>query len=105
MQQQAQRRLLELALNNLMDTACKYTEPGTQVALSLHVDGDAALITVQDSGPGIAAEELACILDRFHRGVATQTIPGTGLGLAIAQESVKRMGGQLTAESELGAGF
>jgi signal transduction histidine kinase len=98
------RRLLELALNNLMDNACKYTEPGGEVVISLHVDGDDALITVQDSGPGIPPDELPYIFDRFHRGVATQCIPGTGLGLAIAREAVLRLGGQLTAESEPGRG-
>jgi signal transduction histidine kinase len=100
----ANQHLLELVLNNLMDNACKYTDPGGQVALTLWVDGNEALLTVQDSGRGIAPEELPCIFDRFHRGVDTQSIPGTGLGLAIVQEAVGRMGGAIAAESEMGQG-
>jgi signal transduction histidine kinase len=100
----ANQHLLELVLNNLMDNACKYTGPDGQVALTLRVDGNEALLTVQDSGRGIAPEELPYIFDRFHRGVDTQSIPGTGLGLAIVQEAVRRMGGVIAAESEMGQG-
>ncbi|HBV98195.1 MAG: hypothetical protein JL50_00200 [Peptococcaceae bacterium BICA1-7] len=98
------QHLLELALDNLMDNACKYTEPGGEVGLTLQVDGNEAVFMVRDSGPGIAPEEIPYIFDRFHRGVDTQSIPGTGLGLAIAQEAVKRMGGTLAAESKPGHG-
>ena len=100
----ANQHLLELTLDNLMDNACKYTEPGGEVAFTLRVDGQEAVFLVQDSGRGITPEELPYIFDRFHRGVDTQSIPGTGLGLAIAQEAVKRMGGTLVAESEPGHG-
>jgi len=98
------RRLLELALNNLVDNACKYTPPGGQVALTLQVDGGNAVITVRDTGKGIPPEELPYVFERFHRGVDTQSIPGTGLGLAIAREAVLRMGGSITADSEVGLG-
>ena len=100
----ANQHLLELALDNLMDNACKYTEPGGEVALILQVDGNGAVFMVQDSGRGITTEELPYIFNRFHRGVDTQSISGSGLGLAIAQEAVKRMGGTLVAESEAGHG-
>lgn len=93
--------LLELVLNNLMDNACKYTEPGGTVALTLQVDDNVAVLQVQDSGRGITPGELPYIFDRFHRGQDTQSIPGSGLGLAIAQEAVKRLGGTLVAESEV----
>ncbi|HEY3365348.1 MAG TPA: HAMP domain-containing sensor histidine kinase [Symbiobacteriaceae bacterium] len=94
------RRLLELAVNNLMDNACKYS----QVSLGLEAAGDDAVITVADSGKGIPPGELPYIFERFHRGVDTQSIPGTGLGLAIVQEAVRRLGGTVTAESEVGVG-
>jgi signal transduction histidine kinase len=93
--------LLELALNNLMENACKYTEPGGKVALTLQVDDNEAIFKVQDTGKGITPEELPFIFDRFHRGVDTQSIPGSGLGLAIAQEAVKRIGGTLVVESKV----
>lgn len=98
------QRLLELALDNLMDNACKYTPPGGMVSLTLQVDEHEALITVQDSGKGIPAEESPYIFDRFRRGIDTQSIPGTGLGLAIVQESLKRMGGTVSLESQIGLG-
>lgn len=98
------QRLLELALDNLMDNACKYTPPGGMVSLTLQVDEHEALITVQDSGKGIPAEESPFIFDRFRRGIDTQSIPGTGLGLAIVQESLKRMGGTVSLESQIGLG-
>lgn len=100
----ANQRLLELALDNLVDNACKYTEPGGEVAITLQVGGNEAVFMVRDSGRGIAPEELPYIFDRFHRGVDTQSIPGTGLGLAIALEAVKRLGGTLVAESKAGHG-
>lgn len=98
------QRLLELALNNLVDNACKYTPTSGQVALNVHSDDQNAVITVSDSGKGIPAEELRYIFERFHRGIDNQSIPGTGLGLAIAREAVLRMGGTITADSEVGQG-
>nr|WP_157872803.1 HAMP domain-containing sensor histidine kinase [Desulfoscipio gibsoniae] len=98
------QRLLELALNNLMDNAGKYTPPGGQLTLTLQVDTRSAVITVKDTGKGIAPEEMPFIFERFQRGVDTQSIPGTGLGLAIAREAVQRLGGTITADSEAGRG-
>lgn len=98
------RRLLELAVNNLMDNACKYTPSGGRISLLLRKDGTEAVITVADTGRGIPAEELPYIFERFHRGMDTQTIPGTGLGLAIVQEAVRRMGGTVAAESTVSGG-
>ncbi|SFG34452.1 Signal transduction histidine kinase [Desulfotomaculum arcticum] len=98
------QRLLELALNNLVDNASKYTPPGGQIALTLQVDDCRAVITVRDTGKGIAPEELPFIFERFQRGIDTQSIPGTGLGLAIAREAVQRLDGTITAGSEVGRG-
>ncbi|TGE35538.1 HAMP domain-containing histidine kinase [Desulfosporosinus fructosivorans] len=98
------QRLLELALDNLMDNACKYTPPSGMVSLTLQVDENEALIIVQDSGKGIPPDESPYIFDRFRRGIDTQSIPGTGLGLAIVQESLKRMGGTVSLESQIGLG-
>lgn len=97
-------RLLELALDNIMDNACKYSPPGGKMSLTLQIDGKEALITVEDAGKGIAEEELPYIFDRFRRGVDTQSVPGTGLGLAIARESLKRMSGTISVESKVNIG-
>ncbi|HEY3366383.1 MAG TPA: HAMP domain-containing sensor histidine kinase [Symbiobacteriaceae bacterium] len=98
------RHLVELCVGNLIDNACKYTPAGGQVTLQVRKDGGDAVVTVADTGKGIAPEELPYIFERFHRGVDTQSLPGTGLGLAIAGEAVQRMGGTLTAESTVAAG-
>ncbi|MBO0713670.1 MAG: HAMP domain-containing histidine kinase [Acidimicrobiales bacterium] len=76
----------------LLDNACRYTGPGGQVLASVaHVDGHVAL-TVDDSGPGIPAEERDRIFERFHR--ATGAPGGAGLGLAIADSVVRGTAGR-----------
>lgn len=97
-------RLLEVAVTNLVDNACKYTPAGAEIHLVLRREGQEAVISVADPGPGIPAEEFPFIFERFHRGVDTQAIPGNGLGLAIVRESAARLGGTVTAASEPGRG-
>lgn len=96
--------LLEIALNNLLDNACKYTPPGGRISVTLEVGRYEAIIAVKDTGKGIPLEELPYIFERFHRGVDTQSLPGTGLGLAIAREVILRLGGTIKAESTVGQG-
>ena len=59
---------------------------------------------MRDSGPGIAAEALPHIFERFYRGQASRTGRGAGLGLAIARELIEAQGGTITAESQAGQG-
>lgn len=97
-------RLVELALTNLVDNACKYTPPGGQIAVALDEQQGQATITVADNGPGIAASDLPHLFHRFHRGVDTQAISGQGLGLSIVQAAVDRLGGRVDVESTPGEG-
>ncbi|HYG59790.1 MAG TPA: HAMP domain-containing sensor histidine kinase [Symbiobacteriaceae bacterium] len=97
-------RLLEMALVNLVENACKFTPPGGEVRVDLARTEHEAVLTVADTGPGIAPEELPHIFSRFYRGVQTQAIPGSGLGLSIVHEAATRMGGRVTVETELGQG-
>ena len=62
--------------------------------------------TVRDTGPGISAQDLPHLFERFYRGTAGRqaSAPGTGLGLAISQEIMKRLDGRITVESEVGHG-
>ena len=86
----------------LAGNALVHTPAGTQVTLRARHDGGLALLEVADDGPGIPAEQLARIFDRFHRiegGLAS----GSGLGLAIARELVERMGGELAVRSRPGS--
>jgi heavy metal sensor kinase len=93
--------LLQLVLN-LVDNAIKYTDDGGRVTVACARDGRSALIAVSDTGPGIPAEHLPRIFDRFYRADTSrsQAGGGAGLGLSIARWIAEEHGGTLTAESE-----
>ena len=81
----------------LVDNACRYAGAGGSVRLSVAVRGNRVSLTVEDSGPGIAAGERDRLFDRFHRVTghgATERGGGAGLGLAIADSIVRSTGGQ-----------
>jgi two-component system phosphate regulon sensor histidine kinase PhoR len=63
---------------------------------------DAVEVAVRDTGPGIAAQELPRIFERFFRGSVRE--PGTGLGLSIARNLIRLHGGDIEVTSELGRG-
>lgn len=93
-------------LGNLLDNALRYTPEGGQIKLSARYAGEGVELSVQDSGPGIAPEELSHIFDRFFRGDKSRQRDegGSGLGLAIAKSIVERHNGCIWAESDLGEG-
>ncbi|WP_425570322.1 sensor histidine kinase N-terminal domain-containing protein [Pigmentiphaga soli] len=86
--------LLAELLNNLIDNALRYTPPGGTVTVRVADDGDAALLEVEDSGPGIPEEERELVFDRFYRILGSST-DGSGLGLAIVREIAQRHGATL----------
>ncbi len=88
----------------LLDNAFKFTPEGGQVSLSARKRGAQIDLCVQDTGIGIAADELPRIFQRFFRSEHARSDSGYGLGLAIAQALIANQGGTLRAESELGAG-
>ena len=61
---------------------------------------------MQDTGPGLSADDQAHLFERFYRGSAARsfTVPGAGLGLAICKAIVDRLGGRITLDSRPGAG-
>jgi two-component system, OmpR family, sensor kinase len=75
---------LRILVRNLLDNGVKYTPAGGTVDLSVHPTGDGALVTVEDSGPGIAEKDRSRVLDRFYRASGAGTT-GSGLGLAIVK--------------------
>jgi len=98
-------RMLQV-LRNLIGNAVKFTPKGGQVTVTATpVDGKLQ-VSVQDSGPGIPAENLTAIFEKFQQGnhKGTHTRPGTGLGLAIAKNIITSHGGEIWAESQFGQG-
>ncbi len=95
------------ALTNLLSNAVRYTPPQGRISLSIERLADGGLqLSVQDNGPGIAAEHLPRLTERFYRvdGSRSRATGGTGLGLSIVKHICQRHGGQLRIESEVGRG-
>ncbi len=92
--------------DNLIANALKFTPPGGQAAVRVWKEPDAAVVEVADSGPGIPADEIGRIFDRFFRssGAVTSGISGTGLGLYIVRTIVEAHGGSVSAANAPGGG-
>ena len=97
------QRRTEQILMNLLGNAVKFTTEEDTIRLSVSEEIDAVTIDVADTGPGIPADELARVFDRFYR-CPGGAIPGTGLGLAIAKELAEAQGGRLRVKSVEGEG-
>ena len=81
-------------LNNLIDNALRYTPAPGRIDVWVRRTSQGAELRVDDSGPGIAEEELLRVRDRFYRVAGTQT-EGSGLGLAIVQQIANSHGATL----------
>ncbi len=92
---------LRQSIGNLVDNALRYTPPGGVVALVVGTSDDTASLAVVDTGPGIAAQDLPHLFDRFYRVDQSRSrrTGGSGLGLAIARHIVQAHGGDLTVSS------
>jgi two-component system, OmpR family, phosphate regulon sensor histidine kinase PhoR len=95
---------------NLIENALKYGASGERVAIAMAreaaVDGEEAVVSVKDYGPGIAPEHLPRLTERFYRVDVTDSRAqgGTGLGLALVKHILQRHRGRLSIESTLGSG-
>lgn len=100
------RDRLKQVLLNLVDNAVKYTPQGGKVTLSLTKDEAWVKVMVQDTGIGIASENIPNLFDRFYRvdKARSRDAGGTGLGLAIAKSVVDAHNGKITVESQVGRG-
>ena len=85
---------LERMVVNVLDNAAKWSPPGGEVTTTLTGDGT---LTVADTGPGIAEDDLPYVFDRFYRATAARSMPGSGLGLAIVAQTAAQHGGTVTA--------
>ncbi|MFF4340263.1 sensor histidine kinase [Kitasatospora sp. NPDC001540] len=83
---------LERAVINLLDNAVKYSPPAGTIEVRLQ----GGRLTVRDHGPGIPAEELPYVFDRFWRSPSSRQLPGSGLGLSIVAQTVQDAGGQVS---------
>jgi two-component system phosphate regulon sensor histidine kinase PhoR len=102
----AREEHMEQMLYNLIDNAIKYTDPDGTVTVRLKEDGDQVVGKVQDTGIGIAPEDMPRIFEKFYRARNARDVEpyGTGLGLQIVQRAVELYDGQLGVESALHEG-
>lgn len=95
----ADHELLWLGLAQLLDNACKYSDAGADITVSIQADDDTVLVRVWNDGASIPAAERARIFDRFYRGIdARRQAPGSGLGLYVARKIALAHGGTLGLE-------
>lgn len=87
---------------NIIDNALKYTEPGGSIEVMAEKNDSTVIVSVADTGAGIAPEDLPKVKQKFYK--ANKTKHGSGIGLAVADEIVTRHGGTLDIESEQGRG-
>jgi signal transduction histidine kinase len=97
---------LAQVLRNLIGNALRHTPRGGAITVRVCAERDEVVVTVADTGQGIAAADLPHVFDRFYRGDKSRSRAGggAGLGLAIVRQLVTAHGGQINVESTLGAG-
>jgi signal transduction histidine kinase len=102
----ADQARFEQILRNLAQNALRYTPPGGIVIFAARAEPEQVVISVADTGAGIAAEELPLVFERFYRGDSSRAreTGGAGLGLSLVKELISAMGGTVIAESEVGRG-
>jgi two-component system phosphate regulon sensor histidine kinase PhoR len=93
-------------IENLLENACKYGQSGKKVIVGLSSDAGEIRLSVRDFGPGIAAEHIPRLTERFYRvdPATSREQKGTGLGLAIVKHILNRHHARLTVHSEIGKG-
>ncbi|MER5293655.1 HAMP domain-containing sensor histidine kinase [Streptomyces pharetrae] len=96
----AEPSALERAVVNVLDNAVKFSPGGGRIDVRL-ADG---VLTVRDHGPGIPADELPHVFDRFWRSPSARALPGSGLGLSIVARTVQQAGGEVALTPAEGGG-
>lgn len=97
---------LQSVVSNLVANAVRYTPPEGEIVIRWTVDADGGHLAVQDSGIGIAEEDIPRVTERFYRadGGRARQRGGTGLGLAIVKYALRRHDAELEIQSQLGQG-
>jgi two-component system sensor histidine kinase KdpD len=97
--------LVRRALLQVIENARKYAPPNSPIHIEARKDGGCAAIKILDRGPGIQADELQRIFEKFYRGRrGRDKVEGTGMGLAIAKGIIEAHGGKIRAENRPGGG-
>lgn len=105
LQVNADEHAIDQVVVNLVNNAVKYAPDSTEIFMMVQKVGDNARISVRDTGPGIPAEKLPHLFDRYYQAEASGfQKSGLGLGLYISSEIIKRHGGEIGVESEVGKG-
>jgi two-component system sensor histidine kinase SenX3 len=100
------RRQLVSAVANLLENACKYSDPGSVVQVRSRADGTTVEVDVCDQGIGIPERDLERVFERFYRvdRARSRETGGTGLGLAIVRHVATNHGGEVRVRSQEGEG-
>jgi signal transduction histidine kinase len=91
---------VERAVDNLLDNARKWSPAGETIDVSVRN----GVVEVRDRGPGIAAEDVPLVFDRFYRSVKARGMPGAGLGLAIVKQIADAHNGSVSVDQAPGGG-
>lgn len=94
----------QIVVRNLLSNAAKYSPSGTEIDIAVRRDGDTAFVTVRDQGVGISDADQANLFRRFGRIESSTHVQGTGLGLWLSREIARMHDGDLTVDSQVGAG-
>jgi two-component system sensor histidine kinase KdpD len=98
---QADPALLRLALNQLVENACKYSRPGSTVTIAVQREAESVAVKVSNNGSSIPSDEKSRIFERFYRGAeAKRSTSGSGLGLFVARKIAVAHGGALELETQ-----
>ena len=95
---------LQRVISNLLDNAIKFTDSNGKVSIKLKTAGSDAVISVKDTGIGIALDQQRHIFEKFYRVESSRSSPGNGLGLSFVKSIISAMEGSISVKSALGQG-